>query len=221
MSTDLKEAREAFQHKLDAVLKLVKHGSYKLCLTYDENFRKSIYPDYKGNRKKMRKPMGFKPFRQTVRELPNVVLKPKLEADDCIGILATKPGNDCIIFSGDKDLKQIPGKHLVDGEVKTILPEAADYWFWQQILTGDAVDGYPGCPGIGPKKAQAILHEALDGLGSMQLAPTINYVWPYIKKTYEAATLTEANALTQARCARILRWDDWDMKKQEVRLWTP
>jgi DNA polymerase-1 len=38
---------------------------------------------------------------------------------------------------------------------------------------------------------------------------------------YAKAGLTEADALRQARLARILRWTDWDNKKKEPILWTP
>ena len=42
-------------------------------------------------------------------------------------------------------------------------------FFYLQCLTGDGVDNIPGCPGIGPKKAYAILkdlepHEMYDAV---------------------------------------------------------
>jgi DNA polymerase-1 len=170
------------------------------------NWRKEIYPKYKSNRKQ-RKPLGYKDFRKWVASYYKTVQKPKLEADDCIGILATKPGADALIWSIDKDFKTIPGKHLKDDGIVTIDEDEADYWFLMQTLTGDATDGYPGLPGVGPKKAEAILCDEIS--------------WFRVRDAYVKAGLTEDDAIMQARMARILRWNDWDKDKQEVILWTP
>mgnify|MGYP003859969237 CR=1 FL=1 len=60
------------------------------------------------------------------------VIYPNLEADDVMGILATKPskGERKIICSIDKDLRQIPG-HLYNGEslTKNSKKHAKDYKF--------------------------------------------------------------------------------------------
>lgn len=214
MSTDLAEARSAFKTQLDNILDSVEHGSYKLCLTDTENFRKTVYPEYKSNRKKTRKPMGFRPFRKWVMDTQPIIIKPTLEADDVMGIIATKPWVDAIIVSADKDLMQIPGKHLVDGKVIQVTEEEGTKLFFLQTLMGDAVDGYPGCPGIGKVKAEKLLAEALSKDHELE-------VWAAIVDTYAKAGLTEEDALVQARCARILRWDDWDQEKQKVNLWEP
>jgi DNA polymerase-1 len=222
MTCDHGDAKDAFVSALTTVLMKVPNCDYRLCISDKGNFRKDIYPEYKANRKKTRKPMGFASFRQWVIDGYKTVSKPMLEADDVIGILATKPGNNAIVFSGDKDLKQIPGRHLVGDQVINIAEASGDYFHIRQTLTGDAVDGYPGCPGIGPKKADAILEDALDGFGSMGLTKsTVPYMWPSVVRAYEKAGLTEEYALTQARVARILRWDDWDQANQTVKLWSP
>jgi hypothetical protein len=46
-------------------------------------------------------------------------------------------------------------------------------------------------------------------------------LWPRVLEAYTKAGLTEADALTQARLARILRWSDWDAKERKPILWTP
>lgn len=207
VTTDLQDAREAFSDMLNSVLIAVPKMKYTLCFTDKANFRKDIYPEYKTNRSGQRKPIGFKAFREETINTYNGVLKPKLEADDVIGILATKPNADFVIYSGDKDLKQIPGKHLVDGQIVHITKEEGDLFHLMQTLTGDPVDGYPGIPGIGKKKAEAIL--AKD--------PT----WEGVVNAYTKAELTEEDALVQARMARILQWENWNTEKQEVILWEP
>ena len=73
---------------------------------------------------------------------------PTLEADDAMGIYATKhPGN--IIVSPDKDMRQIPGKLYNMDEVIDITPEDGMQWHYIQTLAGDQTDGYSGVPGIG------------------------------------------------------------------------
>jgi len=79
-------------------------------------------------------------------------------------------------------------------------------------LTGDATDGYPGCPGVGPKKATAIL-------GSC--APSLACMWAGVRQAYESKGLIEEDAVEQARMARILRAEDWDFQKKAPRLWCP
>ncbi|MCW2335579.1 DNA polymerase-1 [Rhodoblastus acidophilus] len=184
-----------------------------LCLTHPHNFRKDIDPTYKANRKAQRKPMAFSAFRKWVTETYTTITKPNLEADDVLGILATKPGNDAIIMSADKDLRQIPGKHWDGEKVIEVTKAEGDWWHMMQTLTGDPVDGYAGCPGIGKVKAERILKEAEE--------PSVGFWWPCVLDAYEKAQLTEEDALKQARLARILQWDDWDQERQEVKLWVP
>lgn len=207
------QARQVFDEAVTRYTSKFPDCSYRLCFTdAGKNFRNEIYPPYKGNRKSTRKPLGFKDFKQWALESYPSVVKPHLEADDCLGILATRPGADAIIVSGDKDLRQIPCKHLdKDGTVITVTPADGYRFFLTQILTGDSVDGYPGIPGIGKVKAEKILSSVPEG----------EFVWPTIVDAYEAAGLTEEDALTQARMARILQWDDWDAEQQKVKLWTP
>lgn len=205
---DHSEARSEFKQRFDSFTKKLP-GTPFLCLSHPENFRKQVYPAYKSNRKELRKPLGFTDFKQWVIDNYTCVMKKGLEADDVMGILGTKPGNDAVILSHDKDLMQIPCRHWVDGKEVVVTPEEGEYLFYTQTLTGDVIDGYPGCKGIGKVKAEKILAEAGDN------------PWPAIVKAYEDAGFDESFALSQARVARILRWDDWDQEKQEVKLWTP
>jgi DNA polymerase-1 len=200
---------EQFRKKLVADLVI-------MCLSDTTNFRKQIDPTYKENRKGTRKPLFFAGLREWLQaddnEIPDYMpfLKPGLEADDCMGILATQPrrNSETIIVSEDKDLRGIPGLMFHKGQLSEISDQEADDWFYTQVLTGDPVDGYKGCPGIGPKKAEGILKKG----GSK---------WVNIEKAFEAAGLTKEDALVQARLARILRWSDWDSEKGEPILWTP
>ena len=180
------------------------------CFSTAPNWRYDVYPSYKSNRKK-EKPSLFYQLKDHVLTNYQCKVKPSLEADDVIGIMATlKPGK-YIIASIDKDLNQIPGKHFNwrTGEMTNVSLEEADRFFYRQVLTGDPTDGYPGCPGIGPKTADRILDDAGEN------------PWPVIVKTYEAKGLTEEDALVQARVARILRKTEYDFKAKKPKLWVP
>lgn len=209
--TDENEAIEAFDTALGELLSRANTYSYLLFFSGSNNFRKELYPEYKGNRT-TRKPMGFKSIKERVFADPRhtCLVHDRLEADDLIGIYATRSPDETIIWSADKDLQQIPGNHLTDAGVETVSDENADLWFYTQVLTGDTADNYKGCPGIGPVKAANILRIAQG-----------SDMWPFVLKAYTNAGLTEEDALTQARLARILRDTDWDEEKQEVRLWVP
>lgn len=186
-------------------------GKIVVCLSDNENFRKDIYPDYKANRKNNRKPVGFKAAKAWMTKEWSAIIKPRLEADDVMGILSTKPGNtDAVIVSMDKDMRTIPGKlyRYRDGAKIVVTEAEADRYHLLQTLTGDTTDNYPGCPGIGPVKAEAILNKPGDP-------------WNNVVQQFRSSGLTEGDALVQARLARILRWSDWDNAKQLPRLWTP
>lgn len=171
-----------------------------------KNFRKKIYPDYKGHRNR-KKPCGYKRVIRNLRIEYDVIVMPELEADDAMGIYATQhPGN--VIVSPDKDMKQIAGK-LYDLETsKDITAEEGARWHLIQTLAGDQTDGYSGVPGIGVKRAETLFNKE-------------GYSWSTVVKAFEDKGLTETDALTNARLARILTIDDYDTKRQEPKLWTP
>ena len=177
-----------------------------LFFTSPNNFRKKILPDYKGHRQR-KKPCGFKRVINNLKLEYKVILKDTLEADDSLGIYATKyTGN--IIVSPDKDMKQIPGKLYDFNETVDITPEDGARWHLIQTLAGDNTDGYAGVPGIGIKKAVKIFEEK-------------GYTWKAVVETFEEKGMTEEDALCNARLARILQTTDYDHDRKEPILWTP
>lgn len=171
------------------------------------NFRKCIDPDYKGHRTR-KKPCGYKRVINALKEEYPVVTMPTLEADDAIGIYATKEEGH-IIVSPDKDMRQIPGElYDLGDEVVTITPEEGARWHLIQAMAGDQTDGYAGIPGIGIKRAEALL----DANGC---------TWQTVVDAFAAKDLDESVALKNARLARILQHTDYDFTNQEPRLWSP
>lgn len=212
MIADIKESLD-----VDSVHRLV----FALTTT-QMNFRKNVYAKYKSNRKAVRKPLVWKPLRDYLKQNFVVFEKDNLEGDDCLGILATKSGpvvkgtaagDERIIVSIDKDFKTIPCAyyHMKDREIRHISEGEADRYFMTQTLTGDTTDGYPGCPGIGPKSAEKVLEGCT----------TIAEMWPKVVEAYKAKGLGEGVAIQMARCARILRASDYDFKNKKPILWGP
>lgn len=186
-----------------------------ICLSDLTNWRHGVLPTYKQNRKGSLKPLQLMAVKEYLASNYNSYLKPSLEADDVMGILATHPTlikGKKVIVSIDKDMKQIPGWLFnPDKDSKPQMVEASDgdYFHYFQTLTGDPVDGYSGCPKIGKVKATRILDEAK------------GEEWAAIVRTYEAAGLTEADALVQAQVARICQWQNYDYTTNEVIPWQP
>jgi 5'-3' exonuclease len=189
---------------------------HKIILCFSDpnghNFRRKVGP-YKQDR-------GEKPgaYWEVVASLSaewEVKTIPWLEADDVMGIMGTSQKlKNPIIVSIDKDMKGIPGKllnPLKDKRARVIKPVEADRFWMYQVLVGDKVDGYSGCPGIGPVKAERILAPCKD-LAAM---------WAAVRDTFTDRGLTEADALQQARFARILRREDYDKTKETITLWHP
>ena len=207
---DMRQAKDTFEATVDGIKDRLKTNDVLCCMSdHAGNFRKQVWPDYKSNRRKSRKPVGYVAFCDWVRETYSTATRPMLEADDVMGIIGSKPGNEgkVTIVSDDKDMKTIPGRlyRPMSDELLEISEADADRYFLTQVLTGDTADGYKGVPGIGPKKAETII------------GPRPH--WGAVEKAYIDAGMTRDDALQQARLARILRWSDWH--EGEPKLWTP
>ena len=186
-----------------------KFGSFsEMILFFSDsiNFRKQILESYKGHRNR-KKPCGYKRVINALRKEYKVIIKPSLEADDAMGVYSTKYPGNCIV-SPDKDMKQIPGQLYNLDEVFTVSKEEGAKWHLIQALAGDQTDGYSGVPGIGVKRATSLFEE--DG-----------YSWKTVTKAFTDKGLTEYDAITNARLARILTSDDYDFKNKRPILWTP
>lgn len=212
VDTDLNKAKDHFDFLISEYKKLTGIDEYKLCFSHKHIFRKDIYPQYKANRKG-RKPVGYSAVKDWACEAYPTFIKEPLEADDAMGILATKFKGKTIIVSMDKDMATIPGKffHLSptgDHQLRDITEQEANHSWLMQSLTGDASDGYPGCPGIGPVKAKDLLQKH-------------GAVWKTVEDAFLKAGLTKEDALIQGQLAKILQVDNWDFEKEEVKLWTP
>ena len=200
---------------LDALKEYLRTDDVIVCLSCPtaENFRLDVLPSYKGKRDYSKRPVHLGPIKDYMEANWPSYRRPRLEADDIMGILATSGSGKKVVVSEDKDLRTIPGwlfNPAKDTAPKFITVEEADRFHLYQTLVGDTVDCYSGCPGIGPVKAE-------HWLGSPELGAS----WGAVEAAYWSKGLTEEDALIQARVARILRASDFDFNKREVILWSP
>ena len=172
------------------------------------NFRKAIDPDYKGHRNR-KKPCGYKRVINALKKTFPVVVLPQLEADDAMGIYATKEPGQHVIVSPDKDMRQIPGDlYNLKDPVETIDEEEARRWHLIQTLAGDQTDGYAGVPGIGVKRAVTLFEKE-------------GYTWETVVNAFAAKDLDEDVALRNARLAKILHFENYDFDTKTVKHWLP
>jgi 5'-3' exonuclease len=240
--TDIEEVKPQVRACLEGYLKTTKATDLIICLTATDNWRNRVLPSYKGNRASSYRPELLKPIKDFLAEEYPSYTKPTLEADDVMGILSTHPkliSGKKIIVSEDKDMKTIPGwlwNPAKDRKPWLVSKEVADYWHMLQTLTGDTVDGYKGCEGVGKETAKELIdnpyrlipyeHTLKSGKrkGEIEIRYTkesTDNLWASIVSLYEYKGFTERDALVQARVARICRHTDYNFQTQEVILWNP
>ena len=218
LHSDLSECRNSLDSMIAEYKEKLEADDIILAFSPARNFRYRVYPSYKSNRKGKRKPVCYVPLKQYALDNYKSFQRPDIEGDDVMGILATSPlivKGEKVVVSLDKDLKTIPGL-ICDMRdpitIKEVSEADANYQHMYQTLIGDTSDGYPGCPGIGPKSAEKLLAVT---------DKTYETMWPVVVKAYEKVGLNEEVALVQAQIARICRRGDYDFLKKEVILWQP
>lgn len=206
------EVLDMFQRELMSIAECMgMFDDFILFFSSPSNFRKKIFPDYKGHRNR-KKPCGYKRLVNWCGDNYVTIVVDGLEADDALGIYATDPIEaECehILVSPDKDMRQIPGLLFdLTNPVTEITKEEGDRWHFIQTMSGDQTDGYAGVPGIGIKRADAILDKE-------------GCTWETVLNTFISRGMTEEDALQNARLAKILQYENFDHDSNEPILWTP
>lgn len=107
---------------------------------------------------------------------------------------------------GEGKYKRLKVRRKVKQNIEK-LTGAGLMFFYAQMITGDAVDNYPGLPGYGPKKAFDILDGAIDEFDMYQRVLAAYHEY-YRKSDKALAMLTEQGQLA------------W-MQTKKFELWTP
>ena len=174
------------------------------------NFRTDHFPFYKANRP---------PLDDEMKEALNyghgymcdrwgAVRADGMEADDLVSIWAYEAREleiPYVIVGIDKDLKQIPGNHynFKRKEHVFIDDDSAHLNLMLQCLIGDSVDNIPGIKGIGPKKADKLLH----GIGHGRRWNRVRAAW----RAHRAGDPRVSRRLLEM----LTSWEEFDGIKAE------
>jgi len=170
-NADVKEqARQNFDDLFEAITEELFVTDYAMAIGGDSNFRLDIYPEYKAHRAKSKStiPDWFHDLKSEIaNDYAGCITTDYCEADDMVRIWwhqCDAAGVPSVVISVDKDLDCISGLHYNPRkkEIYSVKEEDAEFHYWKQILMGDSTDNIPGLPGIGPKKAEALLKPSDD-----------------------------------------------------------
>lgn len=147
------EVRSDIDNLITVILRRLKVKWYIGALTEGKCFRYDIYPEYKGNRKKLVKPKWFSEAKQYLFEKWKFMAEPYLEADDIVNIYKKRLSDKyrCIIVSPDKDILSLEGTHFDPKHMKFVdtTKEEAIYKFWTDMIVGQPSDFVKGVEGLG------------------------------------------------------------------------
>lgn len=151
-----KMIQKLINRKIDELMVAAGCNKYIMFVTTKFNFRDQLVDDYKGNRKDVERPVNLSWAKKWATEELNTEFVKGLEADDLLGIYMA---DDTVLWSLDKDLRQIPGEHLDDDtqQIKVVTEEGelvdrgkkvyftGMVGFYYQCLIGDSTDHIVGC----------------------------------------------------------------------------
>lgn len=183
-----------YYHKiLDAVIGYSK--SYGQLIFADEgrgslDWRRSIYPEYKANRKHDDSYQIFRDHLKDVDELLSLfptkkIAVEKAEADDVMYALATyfaDEGEDVLIITGDRDIAQLVNysdKIRVYSPTLKIFREKQPNLILEKAIVGDPSDNIPGIPRIGIKTFEKAMSDR--NVWNSKIQPNIDIVNRFIK----------------------------------------
>ena len=193
-----KNVKFLLNNYIKEICELTKSEDYEVYLTPSKTFRHDIAvtAPYKAGRPPP--PHHKEEARAYLFKAHKAQEGNNIEADDLLGLNQT---TETCIASVDKDLYMIPGRHydIVKQEKLLIDLQAADDWFFTQLISGDRTDNIKGLSGYGAKKAADIV-AAFDGdhMGLVQ----------HISELYEAEYGGPEAMIEHAQLVYILRPGD-------------
>lgn len=138
-------------------------AEFRAFISGPDNFRYTIDPNYKANRRDKPRPEWLEPCRERLVTHWGAVVSDGIEADDNLGIAQTE---HTIICSLDKDLLQVPGQHWnwVREEHKIVNEHTGWVNFYTQLIMGDKSDNIQGYDGKMRQVVPKFLQPYIDNL---------------------------------------------------------
>ncbi|HJU28977.1 MAG TPA: DNA polymerase I, partial [Candidatus Binataceae bacterium] len=169
------------------LLKLLKDARpTHIAVVFDsprKTFRDDLFESYKANREEAPSDLLAQiPYIHRAVEAFRIrrIMIDGYEADDVIGTLAARAAHDhfkAVIVTGDKDFMQVvepnigiwntmSGKRIGPAEVRAMFGLEPAALIDVMALTGDTIDNVKGVPGVGDKKASALIQHfgSIEGL---------------------------------------------------------
>jgi DNA polymerase-1 len=221
-----------FTQMVLSILREKKPDYIAVALDYgDESTeRRQLYSEYKANREATPEdlPLQVERIKEVLAamEIPIFEVRGQ-EADDLIATIGSRlDGEDVevLVASRDKDLHQLISRKLkLWDPAKDVVLDAEtlvrDFGFTPeqavevQTLTGDSTDNVPGVPGVGPKKAAALVQKYGSVSGVLE---HLSELTPKMRESIEASR----GVLDLSRRLVTLRRDvplDFDLERCRVR----
>ena len=225
-----------FVNMLQDLLKREQPSHIAVCFDPGgKTFRHEAYPEYKANRDKT--PEGILtavPYIKRILEAYHipVIVVDGYEADDVIGTMAhLAQEHDFFTYmvTGDKDFAQ-----LVTDQVKLYNPAKGEILGVQEVkdkynlqdplqvidllgLMGDTADNIPGCPGVGPKKAESLISQ----FGSIEnMLEHTDQLKGALKASVEANVeqIRQSKWLATIKTDVPIRWDEGALRREPADL---
>lgn len=155
-------ARSDIDDMMKRILETTGATKYECFITGANNFRYTVDPNYKANRKGKVDPIFRADANAYLVTDFGATVTDGVEADDAIGIAASAEGTDeRIICSIDKDLLMLPGDHYNwrKNEFTFVTPLDGLRSFYRSFLTGDTADNIVGVRGLGPVKSARYIND--------------------------------------------------------------
>lgn len=149
----------------EVLLDNVRPESYQFYISGSNNFRYGVYPEYKGNRVDMARPIHLAAMRVHIVSKWAATVTDGIEADDAVGIAQCTTEDTCISHI-DKDIDMIYGLHhnYNKNESYYVSNEQAMFNFYMQLIQGDKGDNIPGYDGKMRPKLPQFLYPVRDKL---------------------------------------------------------
>jgi len=164
---------EIAELRTDELIRRIVHETeakdYKCFLSGEDNFRYTVYPEYKGNRLNKPKPIHLDAIREHIVRYHHGRVVCGWEADDELCIEQHSFNDRSIICSIDKDLLQVPGWHFnfVTGVTRFISPFEGLRKFYGQLIAGDGADNIPSFDGKVRHQVPKFIERLIEPLNGM------------------------------------------------------
>jgi hypothetical protein len=168
------------------------------------NFRYDVYPEYKANRKDLKRPVHLPRTREYLLLEWGAIITDGYEADDALGIEQTRRMGSSVLCTIDKDLRQVPGSHynFVTGEFSDI--DEVEGWrnFYRQLVLGDRGDNIPGFDGKMRLKFPQKFRDIQDRLGRSSTVAEMSHA---VRDCYIKVGSTEETLIRNGKLLYIWR----------------